>query len=292
MSKLLTIGMSVYDDFDGVYFTMQSLRLYHDLCKVNEVEFIIVDNNPSSPSGEATKKFIESWARDCARYIPYTEKNSSFVKYDIATYATGKYVLILDCHVMLQPNALTALIEYYSKNPNCKDLVQGPLLYDDMINYATELSSEWQNSMHGVWKTSKESYLAGKPFEIQLQGMGLLSFERANWPGIGQYFKGFGAEEGYIAEKFRRNGGKNICLPQLGWVHRFSRPAGVKYPLVLEDRVWNYFVGWIEMTQDPQHPMVVGAYEYFKDKITLERTNELLEQAKQLVLAGYKQAAA
>ncbi len=28
-NKLLTIGMSTYDDFDGVYFTLQSLRMYH-----------------------------------------------------------------------------------------------------------------------------------------------------------------------------------------------------------------------------------------------------------------------
>ncbi|MES2299607.1 MAG: glycosyltransferase family A protein [Pseudomonadota bacterium] len=292
MSKLLTIGMSTYDDFDGVYFTVQALRMYHDICKANEVEFIVLDNNPTSEHGAATKKFLEGWAHDVARYIPYTEKNSSFVKYDIANYATGKYVLILDCHVMLQPNALTALIEYYSKNPNCKDLVQGPLIYDDLLNYATEFNPKWQNSMYGVWKTSKESYLVGKPFEIPLQGMGLLSFERAHWPGISKHFKGFGAEEGYIAEKFRRNGGKNICLPQLGWLHRFARPAGVKYPLVLEDRVWNYFVGWLELSQDPQHEMVLGAYDHFKDKIPVERINELLEQAKQLVLIGYQKSAA
>jgi hypothetical protein len=292
MSKLLTIGMSTYDDYDGVYFTMQALRMYQDICKANEVEFVVIDNNPDGPHGDATKKFVESWARDVSRYIPYTEKNSSFVKYDIANYATSKYVLILDCHVLLQPNALTALIEYYSKNPNCKDLVQGPLIYDDLVNYATEFDPKWQNSMYGVWHTNKEAYLVGKPFEIQLQGMGLLSFERANWPGISKHFKGFGAEEGYIAETFRRKGGRNICLPQLGWMHRFSRPAGVKYPLILEDRVWNYFVGWIEVTQDPQHEMVLGAYDHFKDKIPLERIDELLEQAKQLVLVGYQKAAA
>lgn len=284
--------MSCYDDFDGVYFTMQSLRLYHDVCKANEVEFIVIDNNPAGEHGAATKKFIESWAHAVARYIPYTEKNSSFVKYDIVKHATSKYVLILDCHVMLQPNALTALIEYYSKNPNCKDLVQGPLIYDDLINYATEFEPRWQGGMYGVWKTSKESYLVGKPFEIQLHGMGLLSFERANWPGISPHFKGFGAEEGYIAEKFRRNGGRNICLPQLGWMHRFSRPAGVKYPLAMEDRVWNYFVGWLEITQDPQHEMVQGAWNHFKDKLPLERMQELLEKAKQLVLAEYQIAPA
>ncbi len=79
MSKLLTIGMSTYDDFDGVYFTMQALRMYQDICKANEVEFVVIDNNPDGAHGEATKKFVESWARDVSRYIPYTEKNSSFV---------------------------------------------------------------------------------------------------------------------------------------------------------------------------------------------------------------------
>jgi hypothetical protein len=28
-NKLLTIGMATYDDFDGVYFTVQSLRAHH-----------------------------------------------------------------------------------------------------------------------------------------------------------------------------------------------------------------------------------------------------------------------
>jgi hypothetical protein len=27
---MLTIGMPVYDDFDGMYFTIQALRMYHD----------------------------------------------------------------------------------------------------------------------------------------------------------------------------------------------------------------------------------------------------------------------
>jgi hypothetical protein len=71
-------------------------------------------------------------------------------------------------------------------------------------------------------------------------------------------------------------------------MHRFSRPEGVKYPLILEDRVWNYFIGWLEITQDPHHDMVLGAYEHFKDKIPVERINELLEQAKQLVLVDYQ----
>ena len=37
----LTIGMAVYQDFDGVYFTVQDLRLHHDM---ENVEILVVDN--------------------------------------------------------------------------------------------------------------------------------------------------------------------------------------------------------------------------------------------------------
>ena len=36
----LTIGMATYDDFDGVYFTLQALRLYQDLL---DTELLVVD---------------------------------------------------------------------------------------------------------------------------------------------------------------------------------------------------------------------------------------------------------
>jgi hypothetical protein len=37
----LTIGMATYNDFDGVYFTIQALRLYQDLA---DTELLVVDN--------------------------------------------------------------------------------------------------------------------------------------------------------------------------------------------------------------------------------------------------------
>lgn len=288
MSKMLSIGMATYDDFHGVYFTIQSLRLHHSICKTPAVEFIILDNNPSSKQGQAVKAFVNGWVGNDAKYIPYNEKASSFNKYEIVKYATGKYVLILDCHILLAPNSLAHLLSYFHTNHNCKDLVQGPLLYDDLKNLSTEFSPQWRDSMYGTWHTNHEAYKTGLPFEIPLQGMGLCAFERANWPGISPHFIGFGAEEGYIAEKFRRNGGKNICLPQLQWLHRFGRPDGVPFPLKLEDRVWNYFIGWLEITQDPNHEMVRGTYDHFKDKLPKEKLDNLLSQAIQLTVPKYK----
>ena len=158
--------------------------------------------------------------------------------------------------------------------------MQGPLLYDDLINVSTHFDQVWRGDMYGIWATNKEAYDAGKPFEIPMQGMGLLAFEKSAWQGINPHFKGFGAEEGYIASKFRQWGGTNICIPQLKWNHRFGRPNGVKYPLILEDRIWNYFVGWLEITGDPEHSMIKDIYNHFKDKIPPGSIDNIFKLAK------------
>lgn len=287
MEKLLTIGMATYDDYDGVFFTIQSLRMYHDICNTDLVEFVVLDTNPNGKHAQTVENFIKHGCKN-GKYIKHEGTPSSFNKYNIVEYAVGKYVLILDCHVLLIKNAIRHLIKYYEKNPNCKNLIQGPLIYDDLKNYSTHFDKVWRTQMYGVWATDKEKHDLYEPFEIQMQGMGLCSFERENWPGISNHFKGFGAEEGYIAEKFRRNGGKNICLPQLKWCHRFGRPQGVPYPLIVEDRVWNYFIGWLDATGDPEHEVILGAYDHFKNQIPEGSIDNILNLAKQTILKGEK----
>ena len=47
MAKKLTIGMATYDDYDGVFFSLQALRLYQlEGIAEEDVEFIVIDNNP------------------------------------------------------------------------------------------------------------------------------------------------------------------------------------------------------------------------------------------------------
>lgn len=280
--KLLTIGMATYDDFDGVFFSIQSLRMYHNVCKTDNVEFVILDNNPSSPHGEECKRLSNNASN--IKYVELGETPSSFNKYKVVDHAEGKYILIMDCHVLLYSGALDYLLSYFMRNPNCKDLVQGPLLYDDLKNVSTHFDPKWSGDMFGVWATNWNLYSKGEPFEIPMQGMGLLAFEKSAWNGINPNFKGFGGEEGYIAEKFRQWGGKNICLPQLLWNHRFGRPNGVKFPLILEDRVWNYFVGWLELTQDPDHQFIKDIYEYFSNRIPKKSLKTIFDAAKKLVL--------
>lgn len=283
MQKLLTVGMATYDDYDGVYFSIQALRAYHDIFSTNDVEIIVIDNNPDSPHGEAIKSFITYWIKN-GKYIPYKLRTSTAVRNEIFRHATGKYCVSMDCHVFFMKNAFEALIRYYAANPNCKDLIQGPLVYDDLKSCSTHFKPVWGGDMYGQWETDYESLKKNEPFEIPMQGLGVFSCETKNWVGFNKLFKGFGGEEGYIHEKFRRFGGKAICLPEFKWLHRFGRPSGVKYPLILEDRIWNYFIGWLEITQDPEHEMIKQIYDYFKTRIPEGSIDNIFSQAKSKIL--------
>lgn len=284
MPPLLTIGLATYDDYDGVYFTIQALRMYQSVYS-DQTEIIVIDNNPGSVHGKATKQLVQQIG---GRYIPDTTTSSSFNKYKIVEHATGKYVLIVDCHVLLQPGAIDSLLEHYEQHPNCRDLIQGPLLHDDLITVSTHFAPGWSGHMWGTWSTNIEAYSTEKPFEIPMQGMGLLSFERSNWPGISKHFRGFGGEEGYISERFRQRGGTNICIPRLKWVHRFNRPNGVPFPLMLEDRIWNYFIGYLDLYKDAAHERVVDTYKYFAKHINEEKVKLILEDACKVSGIVYK----
>lgn len=269
--------MATHDDYDGVYFTIQSLRLHHSLEEKN-VDFIVIDNNPLSKHGEETKKFVED--RIGGKYIPHTENNTSFIKYKIFDYSESEYTICLDPHVMISKNGINHLISYFEKDiSNQKNLVQGPLLHDSLKNVSTHFDPTWRDSMYGIWATNKEALEKNEPFDIPMQGMGAFACKTSNWIDISDKFKGFGGEEGYIHEKFRQNGGRTICLPQFKWIHRFGRPNGVPYPLKLEDRVWNYFIGWLEIYNDPNHQMIRDIKEHFNEKIGADKVENIFKEA-------------
>ena len=278
--RLLTVGMATYDDYDGVYFSLQALRMYHRLG--HEIEIIVVDNNPDSSSGRATKDLVEKWAK--GKYIPYTLKKTTASSNERFKHAEGKYCVSMDSHVLFFPMALDSLLDYYAVNPNCKNIVHGPLIYDDLLSPSTHFKPTWGGDMYGQWETNHEALRKNEPFEIPMQGLGVFSCETRYWRGFNKHFRGFGGEEGYIHEKFRMTGGKAVCVPGFKWLHRFNRPLGVQYPLILEDRIWNYFIGWLELTQDEDHPMIKDIYDNFKERIPKQSLDDILERAKQKML--------
>ncbi|MEZ4562791.1 MAG: glycosyltransferase family A protein [Thermomicrobiales bacterium] len=262
----LTIGMATYDDFDGVYFTIQSLRLYQDL---SDTEILVIDNYGC----DDTEKFVKGLAN--VRYLRATELVGTAVRELVFTHAEGDAVLCVDSHVLLVPGAIARLRQHYANNPDTRDLLQGPLLYDDLSSISTHFQPEWRSQMWGTWGTDPRGIdVDGEAFDIPSQGLGIFSCRREAWPGFNPAFRGFGGEEGYIHEKFRQRGGRTLCLPWLRWVHRFGRPKGVPYPLTVEMKLRNYIIGFTELGLD-----TTGAEEHFAEFLPPGRVTKVKAEA-------------
>tara|TARA_R110000772_G_scaffold49207_4_gene113309 strand:- start:18222 stop:19535 length:1314 start_codon:yes stop_codon:yes gene_type:complete len=245
--KKLTIGSAVYDDYEGAYFTYQSLRLNNQDI-FDDIEFIIIDNNPESSEGKAVKGFCSSTGN--IKYIPFTEKTSNSIKNEIFKHAEGEFCMSIDCHVLFEPNTIKKLLSFLEENKGSDDLYHGPMLYDDVIksNPCTHMDPVWRGDMLGIWANDKRGVDPNnEPFEIPMHGCGIFLARTSSWLGFNEKFEGFGGEEGYIHEKYKKSGRKIWCVPFLRWLHRFNRPRGVPYPLNLNQRIKNYLIGHREL---------------------------------------------
>jgi len=272
--RLLTIGMATYDDYDGVYFSVQAIRLYHPEV-TDHTEILVVDNHPSGPCARALKDLERHVAG--YRYVPYERTQGTAVRDLVFREANAEFVLCMDSHVLFRPGALARLVEYLLAHPGSPDLWQGPLLSDDLKVQSTHFDPVWRAGMYGVWATDPRGLdPEAPPFEIPMQGLGIFGCRRAAWPGFNPRLRGFGGEEGYLHEKIRRNGGRTLCLPFLGWLHRFGRPFGPRYVVGVDDRVRNYLLAHDELGLDPG-----PAIEHFEREFGAERVRPLVEQARQ-----------
>jgi hypothetical protein len=238
---------------------------------LDDVEFVIIDNNPDGAHSKSIKQFIGS-VKQPIQYIPFGEYKSAFVKGQIFEYAKTPYVLGVDSHVLLEPNSIKKLIDFYDSGKDEGNFLQGPLVYDNLNNISTHFDLNWRGHMWGTWGTDPRGQDKNNPpFEIPAQGMGLYSCRKDSWLGFNPLFRGFGGEEGYIHEKYRKIGKKTLCLPFLRWMHRFGRPNGVPFPLSLENKVKNYFIGFEELKLDTS-----PIYEHFLKES--KQTHETLKK--------------
>jgi hypothetical protein len=246
----LCVGMATHGDFDGVWFTIQALRTYHREA-AGDVSFVVIDNDPGGPTAEALRA-IGDWVPGY-RYVPFSGFSGTAVRDLVFRETDADVVCCMDSHVLLSPGALAALRDWFDAHPDSLDLLQGPLLHDnlDIARAVTHFEPTWGAGMFGQWARDPRLDDPDRaPFEIEMQGLGLFACRRSAWPGLNPRLRGFGGEEGYLHETFRRRGGRVLCHPRLTWAHRFARPTGIPYPNRWEDRVRNYLVAWGELGWD------------------------------------------
>jgi Glycosyl transferase family 2 len=253
----LTVGMAVYDDYDGAYFTALALRLFHPEV-ADRVDIIVLDNNPHGRAGDPLRRLQDRIPH--LRYLPIDYVTGTAVRDLIFREAHTEWVLCVDCHVLLAPGSLARLLDYIDANPGCRDLLQGPLLCDDTSQVLTHMEPVW-NGLFGVWGSDPRGQDPDQaPFEITMHGLGLFGCRKDAWVGFNNRMRGHGGEEGYLHKKFRAAGRRTLCLPSLRWTHRFDRPGGAPYPVLAGDRVRNYLIGWEETGMDTQ-----DALDHFRE---------------------------
>ena len=272
--RLLTIGMATHDDYDGVYFSVQAIRLYHP--EVTErTEILVVDNHPGGPCAGPLKALDQHVAG--YRYLPYERTQGTAVRDVVFREANADFVLCMDSHVLFRPGALARLLDYLEARSGSLDLWQGPLLGDDLKVQATHFDPVWRAGMFGVWGMDPRGLGSDGPeFEIPMQGLGVFGCRQAAWPGFNPRLRGFGGEEGYLHEKVRRAGGRSLCLPFLGWMHRFNRPFGPRYAVSVDDRVRNYLLAHDELGWDPG-----PAIDHLGQEFGAERVGRAVERVAQ-----------
>lgn len=150
----LTIGIPTFDDYSGVYMTVNALRQYHDL---SDCEIVVVDNSPDSEQGKDTKIFIDQCGDKNIRYVSFSESvGPANAKNEVFKNALGNAVLVIDSHVLLLPNSIIRLKEFYERNSDSNSLFQGPRYVDDLQpeHAATHFEAIWSGGMLGQWRVA------------------------------------------------------------------------------------------------------------------------------------------
>ncbi len=171
--RRLTIGMATYDDYDGAYFTLQNIRLGNPSI-AGDLEFLIVDNNPGGVFSEALSRLAEHV--DGCRYIARGDWSGTAIRNAVFEEASSPYALCVDSHVLIAPGAVAKLVDYFEADPDTRDLLQGPMVHDDLLRLHTHMEPQWRAGMFGTWGFDERGMDADGPaFEIPLHGLGLFA---------------------------------------------------------------------------------------------------------------------
>jgi len=232
-----TIGMPSYNNFAEVFFTVQSLRMHHDL---KDAEIVIVDNFGDN----ALAKWVKNNGKGVVRYERFKDiQGVSIAKNRVFEIATGEFVLCMDSHILIKQGALDVELEG-------DNFYQGPLMYSNCKSYSLSWDNVWRAHMWGIWSKAVTE-LPSEPVEIWAMGAGFFACRRDSWLEFNPGFRGFGGESGYIQEKYRKAGRKVYCHPKMVWSHLFHcEGTKIPYPLKTADRIKNYLLGFRELGLD------------------------------------------
>lgn len=237
MSSKWSICLPSFDNYVEVYFTVEALRMYHDL---TNKEIVICDNY-----GDSTLREFCSKTKDInIRYIIDTRITGvSHAKNAAIAAARYENILCMDSHILVGKNT-------FDKEPTDGDIIHGAMLDESLQKYTLGMLPVWRSNMWGIWAEPANN-LPLDPIDIWAHGAGFFIVKKKSWLGFNKNFKGWGGETGYIQEKYRKAGGRVLCYPNVTWKHLFyNKSAKRSYAIDMSDRIRNYLIGFNELGLD------------------------------------------
>ena len=211
-TKKLTIGSATYDDFEGVYFTYMSIQLAC-IDRLDELDLVIIDNNPESAEGKATADFC---SKAKIRYFAEPIPRSTAIRDRIFRVAEAPFCVSIDPHVLFEPATIPRLIEFaQNEGLETANLFQGAMLYDYLDpegDVSTHFEPVWRENMYGIWGCDKRAKdKEAKPFEIPMKVLVSLLAERTLGRVSRLFFKGLGEKRGIYMKNLDKQGIAPCC---------------------------------------------------------------------------------
>lgn len=250
-SPELSICIATSDDYSGLHETITSILAHHSECR-NRIEIVVCDNSPvGSRHVDLNQKLCNSTE---STYVRLDKRfGTACAKNEAVAASRGKWCLLIDSHVQIpgavvdwdgmaiKQGVLRQALHWVMTRPNDQTLYHGHGYREDIgeSTFGTQFKPGFGSFMWGQWETD-ERRSGQVPFDIWAAGCWLMLFNRQAWETVGGFHPlclGFGGEEVFIHERWRRSGRKVQCLPWLRASHRFGNPA--REPMPIADRIWN-----------------------------------------------------
>lgn len=143
----LTIGIIVSDDYHSLYYSLYNLLLHQD---IQDTQLIVINNGLRNQHNTLVEQEVKQ--HPFIKYIKLDEPSgNSLAKNTLFKEANGDFVLCLDARVMLCENVIKCVKDHINSHPDSKDLVSGPLVFKDCMNFSTHQTEVWSNGVLGVW---------------------------------------------------------------------------------------------------------------------------------------------
>lgn len=240
----LTIGVMHHQKLKSLAATIKALRRDHDLA---DVDLMVIDTKSS--------KKARRWVRrqHNIRYAAIEPGQKSSALDQLFEQARGEVVLVLQDPVRLRHGSLQALDRFFACHPDSNALVHGLTMSGKRV-IATHSDPFWRRNSWGSRANKPSPRLGeGLPFVIPMQESGVFSCRRSAWPGMPSGWRGYGGEDGFLQERFRREGAQVVCLPGLQWERiaqvRPARPYSQQAVQVLR----NHLAGAADLDLDTRY---------------------------------------